>query len=264
MRTGFFVRALVTLALAFAVSPAIVVLIASFSANEVLSFPPSSFSAASYAELIKDPKIIEALGRSLVVGALAVVFANVIGVPAAMALFRHRPRGRMAFIFVLLLGVATPMVTSAFAFLVLFTKLGVVGSLAPIALAVSVVNMPFLIFSVASAIGLMDPHLEEAAATLGAERVQTFLFVTLPGLLPGILSGSLIVFVLGITEFLISLILATIDIQTLPLVIFGGLRGAVPTTLAAAAGLYVLISVVVVLVMVRLRATSQFLGRTDT
>lgn len=263
MRTGWLVRTVVAVALVFVVSPAVVVLIASFSSQEVLSFPPPGFSLAPYIELLTDPQIMAALGRSLLVGLLAVVFANIIGVPAALALFRHRPRGRLGLIFVMLLGVATPMITSAYAFLVLFTQVGVVGSLAPLALAISVVNLPFLIFSVASAISQMNPHLEEAAATLGAERVQTFLFVTFPGILPGVLSGSLIVFVLGITEFLISLVLATVDIQTLPLVIFGALRGAVPTTLAAAAGLYVAISIVVVLVMVRFRATSQFLGRAD-
>ena len=163
----------------------------------------------------------------------------------------------------LLLGVASPLVTSAFAFLVLFTQIRVTGALWPLALAISIVNLPFLVFSVASALVQMDPHLEEAAATLGAEQVQTFMFVTWPGLMPGVISGSLTVFVLGITEFLISLVLTNVETQTLPIVIFGGLRGAVPTSLAAAAGLYVAISVLVVVVIVRLRATNQFLHRAD-
>lgn len=263
MRMGGALRALMTVVLLFVAAPAVVVLIASFSAGPVLSFPPEGISAQSYADLLGDPAIRSALLRSLLVGALAVVFANLIGVPAAIGLFRHRPAGRIPLAALLLLGVATPLITSAFAFLVLYTQTGVVGSLWSLALAISIVNLPFLIFSVASALVQLDPHLEEAAGTLGAETVQTFLFVTLPGLTPGIISGSLTVFVLGITEFLISLLLTTLDSQTLPVVIFGGLRGAVPSTLAAAAGLYVTISVAVVVLIVRLRATSQFLYRAD-
>ena len=260
---GPVLRTLVGITLFFVAAPAVVVLIASFSAGDVLTFPPEGFSLTPYRDLLGDSTVREALSRSLLLGLLAVVFSNLLGVPAALALFRHRPRGRLPIMMVLLLGVASPLITSAFAFLVLFTQARVIGSLWPLALAISIVNLPFLVFSVASALVQLDPHLEEAAATLGAEQVQTFLFVTRPGLMPGIISGSLTVFVLGITEFLISLVLTNVETQTLPIVIFGGLRGAVPTTLAAAAGLYVAISIAVVVVIVRLRATNQFLHRAD-
>lgn len=263
MRQGLPLRLLVTVTLLFVAAPALVVLIASFSAGDVLSFPPEGLSLQPYRQLLGDSTIREALLRSLLLGVLAVVFSNLLGVPAALALFRHRPRGRSILMLMLMLGVATPLITSAFAFLAFFTEVGVVGELWALALGISVVNLPFLVFSVASSLVQLDPHLEEAAATLGAEQVQTFLFVTRPGLMPGIISGSLTVFVLGITEFLISLILTNVDTQTLPIAIFGGLRGAVPSTLAAAAGLYVAISVIVVIVIVRLRATNQFLHRAD-
>lgn len=263
MRQGPLLRGFVGVTLLFVAAPAIVVLIASFSASNVLTFPPKGLSLAPYTDLLADGTVRRALLRSLLLGVLAVLFSNLLGVPAALALFRHRPRGRPALVLLLLLGVASPLITSAFAFLVFYTQIGVIGALWPLALSISVVNLPFLVFSVASALVQLDPHLEEAAATLGAEQFQTFWFVTRPGLMPGIISGSLTVFVLGITEFLISLVLTNVETQTLPVAIFGGLRGAVPTTLAAAAGLYVAISVVVVVVIVRLRATNQFLHRAD-
>lgn len=263
MKQGFLLRGFVTVTLLYVAAPAIVVLVASFTAGDVLTFPPTGFSVEPYRALLADSAVRAALLRSLLLGVLAVVFANLLGVPAALALFRHRPRGRQPLMLLLLLGVASPLITSAFAFLAFFTQLRVIGSLWPLALAISIVNLPFLVFSVASALVQLDPHLEEAAATLGAEQVQTFLFVTRPGLMPGIISGSLTVFVLGITEFLVSLILTNVETQTLPVVIFGGLRGAVPPALAAASGLYVAISVLVVVVIVRLRATNQFLYRAD-
>jgi putative spermidine/putrescine transport system permease protein len=143
-------------------------------------------------------------------------------------------------------GITTPLIATAFAFLVLHTRAGLIGqALWPIALAITAANLPFLMFSVGSAFSTLDPSLEEAAATLGAEGVQTFLFVTLPGMAPGILSGTIMIFVLGISEFLISLILTTVATQTLPVAIFGSPRGPVPPTLAAAAGLYIVAFIVV-------------------
>ena len=61
----------------------------------------------------------------------------------------------------LIIGVATPLIASAFAFLVLFTKAGVLGSLWPISVGITVVNLPFLMFSVASSLYSIDPRLEE-------------------------------------------------------------------------------------------------------
>ena len=137
------------------------------------------------------------------------------------------------------------------------------GSLWPISVGITVVNLPFLMFSVASSLYSIDPRLEEAAATLGAEQVQTFLFVTLPGIMPGILSGTIMVFVLGISEFVISLLLSTINIQTLPIAMFASLRGPPPPEVAAAAGLYVIAALLVVLTLTSLKSTEQFFYRSD-
>jgi len=260
---GRFLRATVVVALSFVGIPALVVLVASFSAEKVIAFPPPSFSLGSYGKLLSDPQTRAALGRSLIVGLEAVLFSIVVGVPAALALFRHRVRFKVPIAAFLMLGVSIPLVASGFAFLVLYTEIGLIGQLWPVSLAISAVNLPFLLFSLGSTLTQLDPDLEPAAETLGADRVQVFLFVTLPGLMPGILSGSILVFVLGITEFLVSLLITTVSNQTLPVVIFGSLRGAVPPTLAAAAGLYMIISLLVVIVITNVRATGAFLYRRD-
>lgn len=261
--TGRFVRAAAATSAVFVALPAVLIVVASFGGGAAIAFPPEELSLQPYADLLGSDAVRAALGRSVVVGVEVVILSILAGVPAALALFRHRVRLRALFAAYLVLGVATPLITSAFAFLAIFTELGVVGSLWPISFAITVVNLPFLVFSVASALAQLDPQLEEAAATLGAEEVQTFLFVTLPALAPGIISGALLVFVLGISEFLLSLMLSTIESQTLPVVIFSGLRGAVPPALAAAAGIYVLVSLVVVVVITSLRITGAFLYRAE-
>ncbi len=261
--TGPVVRAALIFVLLLVGVPLLIVVVASVSGGERLTFPPESLSLAPYRALLGNEAIREALGRSLVVGFQVVVLGLVTGVPAAFALVRYRFRLRFGVAVYLILGIATPLIASAFAFLVLFTRAGVLGSLWPISVGITVVNLPFLMFSVASSLYSIDPRLEEAAATLGAEEVQTFLFVTLPGVMPGILSGTIMIFVLGISEFVISLLLSTVNVQTLPIAMFASLRGPPPPEVAAAAGLYVVVALLVVLTLTGLRSTEQFFYRDD-
>lgn len=260
---GRMVRFALGFVLALVVVPMVIVVVASVSAGSRLVFPPEGFSLSPYATLLESTVIRAALGRSLIVGLMVVAIGLAVGVPATIALVRYRPRFRIGFGVYLLLGVATPLIATAFAFLVLYTRAGVLGSLWPIALAITVANLPFLMFSVASALTNLDTSLEEAAATLGAESVQTFLFVTLPGMMPGILSGTIMIFVLGISEFLISLLLTTIDSQTLPIAIFASLRGPPPPEFAAAAGIYVVLASLVVITLTSFKTTEQFFYRND-
>lgn len=260
---GRFVRVVAIVLLSYIALPMFVVLVSSFSAGNVLSFPPTGLSIEPYLSLLSNPEIRAGLVRSFFVGSLTVVFALIAGIPATLALYRHHVRLRPMFFGFILLGLSTPLIASSFAFLIIFTRLQVFGSLWPIAVALAVVNLPFLMYSLISALTQSDPQLEEAAATLGAEGIQTFLFVTLPTLMPGILSGSIMVFVLGITDFLVSLLLTTASSETLPIVIFGSLRGPVRPIFAAASGLYVAIALAVVLAITQLRATGQFLYRAE-
>lgn len=260
---GPVIRSALCVVIALVAVPLVIVMVASVSGGERLTFPPESLSLNPYRALIGNDAIRAALGRSLIVGMQVVVLSLIAGVPAAIALVRHRFRFRFTIGIYLILGVATPLIASAFAFLVLFTKLGALGSLWPISVGITVVNLPFLMLSVASSLFSLDPRLEEAAATLGAEQVQTFLFVTLPGIMPGILSGTLMVFVLGISEFVISLLLITISVQTLPIAMFASLRGPPPPEVAAAAGLYVVTALFVVITLTSLKSTEQFFYRAD-
>ena len=257
------VRAIAVSSLVFVSLPTLIVLVSSFSSGRLLKFPPPGISIQPYLNMLGSALIRRALARSLEVGALSVAFSLLLGVGAAIALFRHRVRLRSLMTGYLMLGFTTPLVVSGMAFLVLFIRVGMFGKLWPMALAITIVNLPLLIFAVASSIAALNPELEEAAATLGAEQVQTFLFVTLPGLMPGILTGSIMMFVFGMTEFLVSLILSTISNQTLPVVMFGSLRGAVSPILAAAGGLYIVIAFAVVFVISRLRSLEDFLRRPD-
>jgi putative spermidine/putrescine transport system permease protein len=260
---GRVVRAVAITALAVVCLPTLIVLISSLGGKGALNFPPDTVTLAAYGDLLGDATLREGLFRSILLGLMCVAFAAIPGILAALALFRHRVRFRGVLSGILTLGLATPLVVSGMAFLLVYTKVGAIGQLWPIAIAITTVNFPILLFAVASSISNLNPDLEDAAATLGAEEVQRFLFVTFPAILPGVLTGLILMFVFGMGEFLITMILSTVDNQTLPVVMFGSLRGAVSGTLAAGGGIYIVISLLVVFLVSRWRSIEDVLARPE-
>jgi putative spermidine/putrescine transport system permease protein len=249
--------------LVFVSLPTLIVIVSSFSGAALLSFPPSKLSLAPYGHLFSSGVLRPALLRSLAVGIESASIAMVFGLPTAIGLVRLWPRVRGAATAFLTLGFATPFAVSAVAFLVVYYDVGMFGSLFSLSLALSIINFPCLLYSVLVVIQTRDDSLEDAAATLGASPGKTFLFITIPGLAPGIITGTLLVFVFGITDFLVSLVLTTVETATLPVTIYGSLRSGATPLLAAAGGCYVLIALFVVMFITRMRSLEQFLYRAD-
>ena len=123
--------------------PTLVVLISSFSSGKSLDFPPPGVSLHGYSDLLKDGVVMAALVRSIIVGLECVLISLPIGMAAAFALNRYRVPGRGAFNAFLLLGFSSPLVVSGMGFLVLLTRLGLIGSLWPMSVAIVTVNFPF-------------------------------------------------------------------------------------------------------------------------
>ena len=110
------------------------------------------------------------------------------------------------------------------------------GQLWPVGIACCVINLPFMIWAVTASASRLDPDLELAAANCGAPPLQTFLSVTLPAVMPGIITGSLLMFILALNEFLVSLLLVDARIVTLPVQIYNSIRSIITPDLAADLG----------------------------
>jgi putative spermidine/putrescine transport system permease protein len=240
--------------------PTVIVLATSVTGADSLAFPPHGFSLKWYHDLLAQSTLRDAMLRSFIVGGESVLIALFVAVPAAIGLFRHRVRFRPLMVGYLSLGFSAPLIVSGIAFLIIFVQAGFIGTLLPLALALTIVDLPFMLFAVGASIVSINPELEEAASTLGAERVQIFLFVVLPLLMPGIVTGALLMFVFAISEFLVSLVLTVPSDQTLPVVIFSSIRGDLSPILAAAAGMYTLVAFLVVFILARCHALDQFIS----
>jgi len=240
------------------VLPTAIILIASLTEGTNIIFPPRGLTLHWYSDLFSDEKIREGLLHSLYVAAIAVVVDTFAGVLAALALAGPIRRGAgLARIF-LSLGIMTPIVVSAFAFYTVALDLNMAGNLTLVGIGIAVVVFPFMLWTLSSALADRDPNLTEAAATMGADPVEQFLFVSLPLLSPGIITGALLVFVLSITDFLVSLVLTNVDTQTLPVVIYSGLRSNVSPLLGAATVVFIAVTIVVCAIVLRIGKLERF------
>ena len=242
--------------------PTALVVLASLSSGEVLTFPPQGFTLHWYSAMFGDDKVWTALGNSLYVAGVSVAINVVCGVPAALALPNVGRYSRTLFTVLLSLGLSSPTIVTAFAYFDLYGRLGMRGSLTAVAIAVAVTCFPFMLWTVSAAVEDTDPNLLPAAATLGADPVEQFLFVRLPLLAPGIVTGALVVFVLSITDFVVSQVLTSIDDQTLPVFVYAGLRGAISPALGAVSAFFIAVVAVAFAVVLRLGRVERFLFRT--
>lgn len=264
MKIGPFIRVVVFCTVVAITAPTLVAMASGFTTADVVTFPPRGFTLHWYEQLFTDGALSAPIRNSLYVGATCVVLGIVLGVPAALALNRFQIRGRSFFQVFLTLGFASPLVVSGLGMLLLFTQLHVLDSVLVVGFAVAIVHLPFMLWAVGSSLVEHNPELEEAAATLGAEEVQQFLFVTLPSIGSGIFTGALLMFVFGITEFLLSLLLVTPASTTLPVYLFSSIRGDISPVLAAVAGVYVLFVGVLVWAVTRFAGADRYLYRSQT
>ena len=102
------------------------------------------------------------------------------------------------------------------------------------------IYVPFMVLTLTGVIGRIDPRLEEAARNLGAGKLRTFLEVTLPLSLPGIVAGSLLVFALSISAYVTPILMGGFSIITLPILIYQQLSGTLNLGFAGALGVVLL------------------------
>ncbi len=241
--------------------PTLIIVASSFSASEQIAFPPEGLTFDWYGEMLSSGEVWRTLKNSLYVGLVSVVINVLVGVPAMLAVHRRRIRGGVYATAYLSIGLATPFIVSAIGFLIVFTELSVLSHLTAVAVAIAIVNLPFMLWAISSSLLDLGTDLEKAAATLGAEELQQFLFITVPGVAPGVITGGLMVFVLGMTEFIVSAILVNVNDLTLPVFVYSGIRTTVSPFLAAVAVLFIVVAICVLSLVIRFGKIEQFLYR---
>ncbi|MEW6281388.1 MAG: ABC transporter permease [Candidatus Eremiobacterota bacterium] len=219
MRAAWPLRLVAWAVYAFLYAPIVVLVLFSFNQDKRNALW-TGFTLSWYPQLAHDPLVQRALWNSLKVGLTATLAATVIGTMAALALARCRFRGRSLVGGLLFLPLVVPEIVMGTALMTFFVALKVRLSIYTVMIAHIAFCISYVTITVRARLAGMDTSLEEAAADLGADPFTTFRLVTLPRILPGVVSGALLCFTLSLDDFVITFFTTGIGAQTLPLKIY--------------------------------------------
>jgi spermidine/putrescine transport system permease protein len=226
------------------------VTLAVFSFNSSRFTVWEHFSLAWYRAIFQDPQILEGLWNSTVIALAAAAISTAIGTMCAYGLWKRRSG---AITGALYLSLVTPEIVTGISLLALFQWtfrwLGWQLGLYTVILAHVAFSIAYVVIVIAARLRTVSPQLEEAAMDLGATEWQAFFHVTLPALVPGIVAAALLALTVSFDDYVITSMVAGVDSQTLPMVIYAmARRGASPVINAISAlitavfGILILIS----------------------
>jgi spermidine/putrescine transport system permease protein len=238
---------------AFLYIPILLVVLFSFNSGNRIGLW-EGFSFRWYEELATDREMIEALEVTLWVSTLAMIISTVIGTMAALAMERYQFFGKITADAIYYLPVIIPDIVMALSLLLFFTAAGIDLSRWTILIGHVAFDTAFVIVVVRARLQSMDPKLEEAAADLYASPWRAFRRVTLPLLMPGILSAALLAFTMSFDEFVITSFIGGQGDTTLPVKVFSMLRFGLKPNVNAVAALILLASSILVVVSLVLQA----------
>jgi len=218
-----------TLVLVLMYLPIVVVVLYSFNANSS-RFPTAftGFSLQHYRGLLRDTKgLVTALKSSLILALSSCGISIVIGTLGAVGMTRRKFRGQGTIENLALLPIMIPEIILGMAFLAVFTAVGLRFGMLTLVLAHVTFCTPYIFIVVKGRLVGMDPSLTEASRDLGASPARTFFEITLPLIMPGVLSGAMLAFAMSLDDFVISFFVNGATTTTLPIKIYSSVKTGV-------------------------------------
>ncbi|TGN55816.1 ABC transporter permease [Paracoccus liaowanqingii] len=281
----------------FLIAPIVVIIPLSFNAepyftftDRMLEFDPEGYSTRWYSSLLtfgmQDPEAtgwafwsdawtnanwVKAAKNSIIIGVCSTIVATGLGTLAALGLSRPEMPYRRAIMAILISPMIVPLIITATGMFFfysnpceLLTFLGIdpqcgrlAGTYLGVILAHATLGIPFVIITVTATLVGFDQSLNRAAASLGANPRTTFFKVTMPLILPGVVSGALFAFVTSFDEVVAVLFIAGPDQQTIPRQMWNGIREQISPAILAVATLLVIFSIALLTTVELLRRRSE-------
>lgn len=205
------------------------------------------FTFGWYGKLFQNDALLEAYGNTLIVGFSSTVIATVIGTLASYGMSKYKFRGKSILELLLYIPVVIPEIVLGISLLAIFNLSKIPMGLVSLIIAHATFCIPFVVFTVNARFAGFDRSVEEAAMDLGAGRLKTFLTVTLPMILPGVISGAFLSFTLSVDDIIISFFTTGPGSNTFPLKVMELTKTGVTPDVYALSTLVLLVTIIVVL-----------------
>lgn len=277
-------RVICALIFLFLMAPILIVMPLSFNAepyftftDKMLAFDPEGYSTRWYdllltfgmqaPEAVRDSSWwadawenaawVRAAKNSVIIGFFATLLATALGTLAALGLSRPEMPFRRAIMAILISPMIVPIIITATGLFFFYSATGLANSYLGVVLAHATLGIPFVIITVTATLVGFDHSLTRAAASLGATPSTTFFRITMPLILPGVVSGALFAFVTSFDEVVVVLFIAAHDQQTIPRQMWNGIREQISPAILSVATILVVVSIALLSTVELLRRRSE-------
>lgn len=240
---------IIGIVLVFLFLPIFVLILFSFNTSQ-LNITFEGFTLKWYGELFKNTTLLLALKNTLIVAIVSTVVSTVIGTISAYGLYKYDFPLKKLVNKLLYIPVVIPEIVLGISLLAIYTVFKLELGMMTLILAHISFSIPFVIINVRNVLEQMDGNLILAANDLGASKLKTFLYITIPSLMPGILSGAELAFTLSLDDVVISYFTAGPGSNTLPLEIYSIIKTGVTPDVNALITLMLLVIFIVLTISV--------------
>lgn len=250
-------RLICGLILLYLILPVLVTIPLSFNTEPYFSYPMPGFSLRWYEEIFHNPLWLLSMKNSLIIGFFATVLATSLGTIAALGLSKRDLPYKGLIMALLASPMIVPIVITAVGMYFFYSKVGLANSLPGLILAHAALGTPFVVITVTATLVGFDYRLVRAAASLGASPLYTFFKVTLPLVLPGMISGALFAFGTSFDEVVVVMFVGGIEQRTIPRQMWTGIREELNPTILAVATILTMLSVLLLITLEMLRRRNE-------
>lgn len=240
------------LIVAFILAPIVIVIIVSFSSGEFVRFPPPGLSLKWYPQVFRLEGFVDAYFLSLKLALIVTCLSLILGATASLSMVRYAFPGKEFLTSLFLSPLIFPAIVTGIALLQFFSMLRVTSSFAMLVIGHTVITIPYVVRTVTASLVGMNRNVEAAARVLGADLLQTFFFITLPLIRPGILAGGIFAFIISFDNYTVSLFLRDASTATIPIRIFLYIEHTFDPSTAAASSVLVFMSLLTIVIAERL------------
>ncbi|PRY22671.1 putative spermidine/putrescine transport system permease protein [Aliiruegeria haliotis] len=277
-------RVICALIFLFLIAPILIVIPLSFNAEpyftfteKMLALDPTGYSTRWYDLLLtfgmENPDVardgswwadvwenaawVNAAKNSVIIGFFSTILATFLGTLAALGLSRPEMPFRRAIMAILISPMIVPIIITATGLFFFYSATGLANSYVGVIMAHATLGIPFVIITVTATLVGFDQTLTQASASLGANPTTTFFKITMPLILPGVISGALFAFVTSFDEVVVVLFVAAHDQQTIPRQMWNGIREQISPAILSVATILVIISIALLTTVELLRRRSE-------
>ncbi|MBB4264739.1 ABC transporter permease [Roseospira visakhapatnamensis] len=257
-------RVICALILLFLIMPLLVIVPLSFNAEPYFTFTegmvsldPDAYSVRWYQDIWRNEQWIHSMKNSVIVGLCATLLATTLGTLAALGLSRAHMPARTLVMGLLISPMIVPLIITAAGMYFFYSHVGLAQTLPGIILAHTALGTPFVVITVTATLSGFDHTLIRASSSLGATPTHTFFHITMPLIMPGMISGALFAFITSFDEVVVVLFLAGFEERTIPRQMWAGIREQISPTILAVATLLIGMSALLLVSLELLRRRGE-------